>query len=573
MIAFNGFMQAFAGFKPAFGDNTVSNGNRIQGLPDTDDAILPFEDAVDSFLESVQKLMDSSAPAGVGGESVVALENTGRESDMPALDQLQTLIAEGMDQTPAAQHVSQTLNAESLDEGQKPVPHEIMKVFIAHNDGSNPADNHALKALSVVQETIGEKKNSSAVGQAQPAANDQPHQTNLSGIATQIGQGDGNPIKENPFTLDIKENTTIEGLEKEKTHTPFKSVAGASDEGKYSTNRFIQERLPSEVGISKKAIEPVLPHQHPNAGQAKDPESMVTALTDDKGKYNTNPFNQERLPSEVGISEKAIEPVPAHQRPTSGQAKDSASMATVLADEKSASSEDDTANYQGKDKHGRTQRIALADVNENELQKNQSSDSVKSTAPEYAKSHPAFPDTAKAMAADPSTNMAVKQTAGQSTPLTRTEESAARTFQTTVIDQIVDKAAMRSIHGRSEIQIRLKPEFLGNVQMNIAMDKEQLVVRIVTDQPMVKEIIETHLHHLKTELHNQGLTIDKFDVVVNPDADQQHNREQFAQMFKNNPFQNGRRQPREQNPEKWNGGDGNESDDDQPNRDGVNYFA
>jgi flagellar hook-length control protein FliK len=157
--------------------------------------------------------------------------------------------------------------------------------------------------------------------------------------------------------------------------------------------------------------------------------------------------------------------------------------------------------------------------------------------------------------------------------LTRTEDSAAKTFQTTVMDQIVDKAAMRSIHGRSEIQIRLKPEFLGNVQMNIAADKEQLVVRILTDRPMVKEIIETHLHQLRTELQNHGLTIDKFEVMVNPDAEQQNSRDQFAQMFKHHSSQNGRRQPHEQEPETLSRDGSKNPDDDQPNRDGVNYFA
>jgi flagellar hook-length control protein FliK len=169
--------------------------------------------------------------------------------------------------------------------------------------------------------------------------------------------------------------------------------------------------------------------------------------------------------------------------------------------------------------------------------------------------------------------MAVKPAAGLATTLTRTEDAAVKTFQATVMDQIVDKAAMRSIHGRSEVQIRLKPEFLGNVQMNITADKEQLVVRIITDRPVVKEIIETHLHHLKTVLQNQGLTIEKFEVMVNPDGNQQHSREQFAGMFKHHLSQNGRRQQHEQDPETLNRDGGNSPDDGRPNRDGVNYFA
>jgi flagellar hook-length control protein FliK len=109
--------------------------------------------------------------------------------------------------------------------------------------------------------------------------------------------------------------------------------------------------------------------------------------------------------------------------------------------------------------------------------------------------------------------------------------------------------------------------------MNIAADKEQLVVRIMTDRPVVKEIIETHLHHLKTELQNQGLAIDKFEVMVNPDANQQHSREQFAQMFKHHSSQNGRQQAQEKDPETLNRDGGNHPDDVPHNRDGINYFA
>ena len=287
----------------------------------------------------------------------------------------------------------------------------------------------------------------------------------------------------------------------------------------------------------------------------------------------TNRLIQERLPSGPGVAGKASDPATPRLQAIAGQTKDPESMLTDLAGQGSTHAEDDTANFRGKDPHHPAQRVDLADVKEEEWQKGQSSETVKSTAAEQTKPHPSFQDTAKGMAGDPPTNMAVKPATGQAATLTRTEDAAAKTFQTTVMDQIVDKAAIRSIHGRSEIQIRLKPEFLGNVQMNIAADKEQLVVRIMTDRPVVKEIIETHLHHLKTELQNQGLAIDKFEVMVNPDANQQHSREQFAQMFKHHSSQNGRQQPHEQDPETLNRDGGNQSDDDRPNREGVNYFA
>ena len=215
----------------------------------------------------------------------------------------------------------------------------------------------------------------------------------------------------------------------------------------------------------------------------------------------------------------------------------------------------------------------MAEVKDSESQKDQPLDSTRSTPVESIKSQAGFQETAKAVAVEPSTAAADKSAAAQSAASTRTDPSAVKTFQSTVMDQIVDQASLRSIGGRSEVQIRLKPDFLGNVQMNIATDKEQVVVRIITDQTVVKDIIETHLHHLKAELQHQGLTIDKFDVIVSPDADQQHSREQFSQMFRNNSSNHGRRQAPDHEPDSGNPQGDHAGTDDERSRDGVNYFA
>ena len=69
------------------------------------------------------------------------------------------------------------------------------------------------------------------------------------------------------------------------------------------------------------------------------------------------------------------------------------------------------------------------------------------------------------------------------------------------------------------------------------------------------------------------MTIDKFDVLLNPDADHQHSREQFGQMFKNHAFPNGRRQAPEKDPETMNREGRQETDEAQNDDDGVNYFA
>jgi flagellar hook-length control protein FliK len=518
MMPFNGLMQALTGSTATLGGNTAGNASRNHGLPGGDDA-------AGSFLERVQQLMERAVSGGNDGDGVFDLGRCDADADMATLDALPKLITDELDQAdiladlPAGQAIVQAPDAPGLGDWPNIVPPGIIHALFARNDAGQPTEGHVGQALSAIQGELVAQANGSAGGQSQPAAHDQPPPSNAAGIAIPTGPINDTMINENSVISNSKDGAVQEGLESEINHASFSASAPAGDAGKTNVSQFIQERLASGSGSEPKGIEPVTRQPHPVADPPRDTESIVTALTD----------------------------------------------------QKTASSEDETADFQGRRRSGRIQQVEVAD--ETDFQERKASDSVKVAAIDNAKSQAPFQDTVKTMAADPSANPADKPTVGQATPLSRTEASAARTFQTTVMDQIVDKAAMRSIHGRSEIQIRLKPEFLGNVQMNIATDKTQVVVRILTDQPAVKEIIETHLHHLKAELQNQGLTIDKFEVIVNPDTDQQHSRDQFAQMFKNNSFQNGRRQAREPNPETLSRGGDPVPDDDPPNREGINYFA
>jgi flagellar hook-length control protein FliK len=206
-------------------------------------------------------------------------------------------------------------------------------------------------------------------------------------------------------------------------------------------------------------------------------------------------------------------------------------------------------------------------VDEHEWHVSQAADSLKSSSAESGRSQVTVQEITRS-------EIVNKASTAQAQAGLRGADVTDKQWSTSVMDQIVDKASLRSIGGRSEIQIRLKPDFLGNVQMNIATDRDQLVVRVMTDQVVVKDIIETHLHQLKAEHHNQGLTIDKFDVMVNPDADNQQQREQFAQLFKQPSSQQGRRQAREQGQENPQEEGGHlAADDDQPEGNGISYFA
>lgn len=89
--------------------------------------------------------------------------------------------------------------------------------------------------------------------------------------------------------------------------------------------------------------------------------------------------------------------------------------------------------------------------------------------------------------------------------------------QSDIIRQIVQRMTLNSQGGQSKMQIHLKPEFLGDVHLQILTENHQVSVHMTADSLAVKEIVEQNLQHLKQELQHHGLEIQKFDVFVNND--------------------------------------------------------
>jgi flagellar hook-length control protein FliK len=91
---------------------------------------------------------------------------------------------------------------------------------------------------------------------------------------------------------------------------------------------------------------------------------------------------------------------------------------------------------------------------------------------------------------------------------------------------------VRSIGQQSQMNIRLKPEILGNVRLQVLTENHQVMIRMNAESHAVKEIVEQNLQYLKSELQQHGLEIHKFDVFVQQDNDawkNGQNAEAFAQ--------------------------------------------
>ena len=98
-----------------------------------------------------------------------------------------------------------------------------------------------------------------------------------------------------------------------------------------------------------------------------------------------------------------------------------------------------------------------------------------------------------------------------------------------VIDQIVDKMKFDFSNDKNQIRIKLKPEILGDMTMNLEVAKGAITAKIMVDNLRTKEIIEANLIQLKEEIKDKGMEIKTFEVFVGNDADfDKHSSSQFS---------------------------------------------
>jgi hypothetical protein len=108
----------------------------------------------------------------------------------------------------------------------------------------------------------------------------------------------------------------------------------------------------------------------------------------------------------------------------------------------------------------------------------------------------------------------------------RQVETGRDTLQTKTLEQIVRKAVLHLREGQHEAKIDLKPDFLGHIRFQITTENHQVNVRILTEFGFVKEMIENGLHQLKSDLQQQGLTVDKLEVSISQDSNENRHPQQ-----------------------------------------------
>jgi flagellar hook-length control protein FliK len=85
--------------------------------------------------------------------------------------------------------------------------------------------------------------------------------------------------------------------------------------------------------------------------------------------------------------------------------------------------------------------------------------------------------------------------------------------------QLVERAMFTVRGEQSEARIALKPDHLGHVQMKIVTENNLVSIKIITETPAARDLIDANANQLKAELQHQGLNVENIQVSV---SDERH---------------------------------------------------
>jgi len=83
-----------------------------------------------------------------------------------------------------------------------------------------------------------------------------------------------------------------------------------------------------------------------------------------------------------------------------------------------------------------------------------------------------------------------------------------------LFNQVVSKATMSLNNNRNEMEIRLEPRIMGNVNLKIVVEGGVVSGRFLVENEMVKKFFEDNMNMLKTSLEDQGLKFDEVNVFL-----------------------------------------------------------
>jgi flagellar hook-length control protein FliK len=111
----------------------------------------------------------------------------------------------------------------------------------------------------------------------------------------------------------------------------------------------------------------------------------------------------------------------------------------------------------------------------------------------------------------------------------------ARYLSTELSEMITERMHVSKNGDETNIRIKLSPENLGQLDIRLTTSEGKVTAHIVTATAGAKELIESQLHQLRHTLVQQGIQLDKVEVVQQPQGSQntfmQDGRGEQGQQF------------------------------------------
>jgi len=82
------------------------------------------------------------------------------------------------------------------------------------------------------------------------------------------------------------------------------------------------------------------------------------------------------------------------------------------------------------------------------------------------------------------------------------------------MQDLVKEARFTLTDNKTEVSMQLKPEALGRVRLQMAIEGDVVNGRLITETVAAKQALEEHLPEMLEQFETQGLTVGSFSVEV-----------------------------------------------------------
>ncbi len=96
-----------------------------------------------------------------------------------------------------------------------------------------------------------------------------------------------------------------------------------------------------------------------------------------------------------------------------------------------------------------------------------------------------------------------------------------------IVDQVVGRLTVRGGEEASSLTLKLYPKELGEVKLNLIVEKDQVKAQLIAQNQQVQGVLEKNLPTLRSALEAQGLKLDSLQVSV--DSQNQNDRGFFQE--------------------------------------------